>query len=763
VAGADVGRLAAEFTSFIGRDREIRAVRDLLSTARLVTLTGVGGIGKTRLAIRVAGQLRRVFPDGVWQVDVAGLRDPSVLEYAVLEVWGIGGAGDVAPGRLLADYVSGRELLLLLDNCEHLLEACAALAASLLRAGDGLRVLCTSRQPLGLIGEAVFDVAPLPVPPLDAPANGGDDPAHAAMTLFEQRASAATSGFAVTPDSRRTVVEICDRLDGLPLAIELAAVQLRTLTLAQVAAGLTDRFRLLSVPHAVPEHHRTLRGTFDWSFALCTPAEQALWIRLAVFAGSFDPAAAAAVCLDEGLPAPSILDLLAGLIEKSVVLRAESAGQPRYRLLDSVREYGLDRQRAADGLREAMNRRHADWYLRRAEQFDAGWLAPDQARQCTAMRADLDNVRTALGWLLATPGHAQDGLRLAAALRYFWTACGRINEGRYWLARALAADPAPTAARAAVLSAYTRLLMTQGDHAAAAPCADESARLARDLDDPLLIARATQDLGMHLLMAGEQLPRARALLEEALAGYDRVPDADLMSLGLARLALGVTALYDGDRERAERLYGECYAFSEEHADQWHRGQILLALALLALADRDSGRATGYLRQILPMRQALGDTVGIAQAIEVLGRAAAVDGDLERSTRLTGAAHQIWRELGRTAQGSRPFRHDPTRGGHGEPGHETAYRQGYEMSLDDAISYALGAEPELPAAPASPAGSPLTRREQQVAELIAEGLSNKEIASRLVISQRTAESHVENILRKLGFSSRARIATWLTRS
>jgi predicted ATPase/DNA-binding CsgD family transcriptional regulator len=760
------GRLTAEVSSFIGRDREIRAVKERLSRSRLVTLTGVGGVGKTRLGMRVAGQLRRAFRDGVWQVDLAGLRDPSVLAHALLETWGIAGVGDVEPGRLLADYVSDRELLLFLDNCEHLLDACAALAASLLRAGAGLRVLCTSRQALDVVGEAVFEVASLPVPPVEAPVDD-DDPAQAAVTLFEQRASASASGFAVTPDIRHTVVEICDRLDGLPLAIELAAAQLRTLSVAQVAAGLTNRFQLLAVRHAAPKHHRTLRATFDWSFALCTPAEQALWTRLAVFAGSFDLAAATAVCADEDLPAPSILDVLAGLIDKSVVLRADSAGQARYRLLDSVREYGIARQRATGGLRKRICCRHADWYLRRAEHIDATWFGPDQAWQCTAMRADRDNVRAALGWLLATPGHAQSGLRLAAALRYVWTACGALNEGRYWLARALAADSAPTAARAAALSAYTRVLMTQGNHTGAAASADESLRLARELDDPALITRAIQDLGMHLLMLGEQLPRAQALLEEALEGYGRIGHADRTSLGMARLALAITALYRGDRERAEQLCDECYAFCQEHVDQWHRGQVLLSLALIALANRDPDRATEHLRHILPIRQALGDTTGIAQAIELLGRAATASADYERSARLTGAAHRIWREVGRTAQGPRPFRlmtqtSEQASGSASERDYEAAYRQGYDLSLDDAIAYARGAEPGPPATPKPPASSPLTPREQQVAELIAEGLSNKQIGTRLVISQRTAESHVENILRKLGFTSRARVATWLAR-
>src|SRR4051794_2395483 len=263
-----VGRLGPELTSFVGRQREVGEVRRLLSVSRLVTLTGAGGIGKTRLAVRAASQLHRAFADGVWQVELAGMREPYLLEYALADMWGIVAAADVPKAGLLADYVAGRELLLLLDNCEHLLDACATLAGSLLRAGPGLRVLCTSRQPLGVLGETLFEVPPLPVPRADTPVVDG--PAGGALTLFVERAAAAASGFTLTPDNERALVEICSRLDGLPLAIELAAAQLRKLSVGQLTAGLIDRFRLLSARHTVPAHHRTLRSAFDWSFALCT-------------------------------------------------------------------------------------------------------------------------------------------------------------------------------------------------------------------------------------------------------------------------------------------------------------------------------------------------------------------------------------------------------------------------------------------------------------------------------------------------------------
>jgi non-specific serine/threonine protein kinase len=774
MAGADggtahrVGRLSPEYTSFVGRQQEVREVGQLVMASRLVTLTGTGGIGKTRLAMRATSQLRRAFADGVWQIELAGLRDSALLEHALVEAWGIGGAGDVPTARLLADYVADRELLLVLDNCDYLLDACATLAGALLRAGPRLRVLCTSRQSLCVVGETVWEVPPLPVPRPDTPPNNGDD---AALRLFLERAAAATPGFTLTSDNQRAVVEICDRLDGLPLAIELAAAQLRTLSVEQLADGLVDRFRLLSARHAVPAHHRTLRDTFDWSYALCSPDEQALWTRLAVFNGGFDLDAAIAVCAGDDLPAGSVLDLLAGLIDKSIVRRDNSGEPVGYRLLDSVREYALDRQRADGTLRGTLCRRHAEFFLRRAERFDAAWFGPDQPRLCAALRVDLDNLRAALSACVTAPGLAEACLRLAAALRYYWTACGGLAEGRYWLARALAADAAPTMARAAALSAYTRVLITQADRANAAASAADCFDLAHRLGDPPMIARATQDLGTYLFLFGDDLPRARHLLEEALDRHARIEPVDDADVAMAQVSLATTVLYQGDMDRAERLCGESEARCRSYGDQWWRCNALVGRALVALARREPAEATRHLRETLPPRSALGDTFGLAQAVDLLSRAAAAAGDHERAARLTGVAHRIWHEIGRSGFGSRHYQarmaeaREQARGELGDRAYRAAYRLGWELPLDDAVAYARGAEPTPDAPPAAgspavPAGSPLTPRERQVAELIAEGLSNKQIAARLFIAQRTAESHAGNILRKLGFTSRSQVASWI---
>jgi non-specific serine/threonine protein kinase len=372
--------------------------------------------------------------------------------YAVLETLGITRGTD-PPIRILENHLAERRLMLVLDNCEHMIDACAELVGRLLRAAPELRVLCTSRQPLGIVGEALYVVPPLGVPARGAPLPRGDASVNAALALFAARAAAVSPGFALTADNRPVLVEICERLDGLPLAIELAAVQLRVRSVADLHAGLARRVHSLSARHASPVHHRGLRDSFDWSFELCSPAERRLWPRLAVFAGSFSLDAVAGVCADEDLPAEGMLDVVAGLVDKSIVLREEAAGDVRYRLLETVREYG--RQRLSEDALAALRRRHRDWYLELAERFEAQWFGPDQPRWSARLRADLDNLRGALGWCLDTPGEARAGLRMVGALQFFSIGCGRLTEGRYWLERMLPADPAPTAARVVALSAYT--------------------------------------------------------------------------------------------------------------------------------------------------------------------------------------------------------------------------------------------------------------------------------------------------------------------
>jgi predicted ATPase/DNA-binding CsgD family transcriptional regulator len=755
------GRLLAESTSFVGRRQEVAEVKRLLSGNRLVTVTGAGGTGKTRVAVRVASEQRRAFADGVRQVDLAEVTDGSLVEYAVVQTLAIPPV-DVSARRLLADHLADRELLLVLDNCEHVLDACAALVDDLLRSAPGLTVLCTSQQPLGMVGETVWMLPPLPVPPETEPEDA--DPArYPALALFADRAAAVVPGFVLTSDNAGAVAAICRRLDGLPLAIELAAAQLRTRSLEQLTSGLNQRFRLLSSRHAIPARHARLRDTFDWSYALCSPVEQALWTRLSVFTG-FDLDGAASVCTGPDLPPELLLDALGGLVDKSVVIRDEH-GAVRYRQLETVREYGLDRLDLAE--RTRLRRRHRDWCLRLAERLEAEWFGAAQPWWCSTIRAEYANLRSALGFCL-TEGETLPGIRLAGLLRTYWNGGGALAEGRHWLEQTLDAYAEPTVDRLRALLAYTQILVTQVDCTEGATRSAQALHLARELHDPLLLTRATHLRGVYELRCGDDPPRARRLLEEALARHDELGGRDPEFLAMTRLCLAVAVLWEGDTERAAALCAESREFCEGWGEHWWRAHTLAGSALVALVRNAPGEATGYLRESLRLREGLGDVFGLAHTIDTLASAALAEGDQVRAVKLRGVSSRIWQSDGVLRAGSRHYRDrdqpalDRARKELGDDGFDATFREGWQLTLPEALAYASESEavPDAPAAPAQ--SSPLTARERQVARLVAEGMSNRQIAARLVISQRTAESHVENILSKLGFTSRTQIAAWAAR-
>jgi non-specific serine/threonine protein kinase len=570
----------------------------------------------------------------------------------------------------------------------------------------------------------------------------------------------------LTPDVQDLVLEVCRRLDGLPLAIEIAAAQLRTVPLAQLVAGLTDRSRMLAALPAPPSYHRPLRETFDWSYDLCSPAEQTLWARLSVFAGSFDLAAATGVCAGGDLPDVDILDLIAGLIDKSVLVRDDDAGEARYRLLDTVRRYGMERLPGGAAEMTALCRRHRDWYLGRAEQFDAEWFGPGQESRSARMRADQDNMRAALTFCLTTSGEENAGLRLAAALRSYWFRCGASREGRLWLERALAADTAATPVRAAALACHSIVLGTQSDGAGAAGSAQAAIDLATRLHAPHLVARAEAYLGINVLLDGVDLPRARALLEGAVRSLTALGEVS-DTVATARFCLATVALNQGDVRRATDLAAQARAYCRNHGDHSCLAVALYGSANIALAAGDTSRAERFLRECLPLQYDLNDTFGMPIAIETMAAVATAAGDNRRAARLLGAAHGVRRVVGKRFAGTADFQRrrlgtaERVRQALGEATFETAFRRGAALSLEEAVSYALGRDAE-PGPVDTPSPGGLTPRERDVADLVAEGLSNRQIAARLGVSQRTVESHVENILRKLGFASRTQVAAWIAR-
>jgi non-specific serine/threonine protein kinase len=763
------GNLPDDVTSFVGRRQATAEIKRALSTSRLVTLSGAGGVGKSRLALHVARGLRRAFPDGAWLVELAKLDDASLVGNAVaaaLELPDTFSARDLE--SVLVDYLADKRLLLVLDNCEHLLEACIHLVSALLLAAPNLRVLATSRELLGIGGETVWPVPPLSVPDVVA-SSAADLPAHQfeASALFEDRASAVSPGFTLNHDNAKAVAQLCQRLDGLPLAIELAAVWLRALSVDQVLARLVDRDELLSTDkRAALPRHQTLRATVEWSFDLCTKLERTLWARVSVFTGDFDLEAAEHVCASDGLAAEDVFTGVAGLLDKSVLARHGNNPRTRYRMLDTIRQYGRERL-AENGDEVAVRRRHRDYYLWLAEQAEADWFGPRQVEWLNNFHTEQPNVWVAMDFCLTEPGEARTGMRMAGALWWYWI--GRaLRDGRHWLDRALTVETEPSHERAKALWVDGWIAVSQGDTPPALPVLDECAAMARRLGDEAALACAMHFIGVAKWVQN-LAPDAVAFLEEALDRH-RAADAprSLTALALCHLAMAVALL--GDVERAVALCEECTADCEAHGECWTRSWAQWDLVVIRWRQGDVPKASEHARQSLRLKQILNDQLGIPFCVEFLAWVAVVDGDAERAALLFGMSEKMWEPIGggrlsetKALLDSSDQCRTQAREILGEQAFAAASQRGREFAVDAAIAYALGEKPRAPHAAAVPDAAPLlphlTRREREVAELVAEGQSNSQIAANLVISQRTAESHIEHILSKLGFNSRTQIAVW----
>jgi len=775
-------RLPVETTSFVDRRGEQAEGRELLARARLVTLTGPGGVGKTRLAARIAARVERGFLDGVRLVQLAGLHDPALVPVAAADALGLHDHSSRPPLAALVEQARDRRLLLVLDNCEHLLQACADLVAALLRGTTGIRVLATSRHRLGLTEEHLMDVRPLPVPDPDddltagprAPGQaltGAED--YPALALFADRAAAVVPGFRLTADNRASVARLCRRLDGLPLAIELAAVRMRVLGVDELVERLDDRYRLLTAGSttALPRH-RTLRAAVDWSHELCTEHEQLVWARASVLAGGFDAATAEAVCADgERVRSYEVLDAVAGLVDKSVFGREQGPDGVRFRLLDTLRHYGLDRLRRLPGEEAAARRRQRDWMQRRAATCERAWFGPGQREIVARLRADQDNLRAALDHSLTTPGEALAALRLAGTLWFYWHACGAPREGRYWLERALTACPEPTPERARALWIAGLLAGSQEDLTSGRCRAEEARDLARSLGDEAEAAHAEYVIGVLRLFDND----VSGALEHFRATVARgpVPGQHLSLHGLDRVELACALGFLGRPEEAVAVCAETRRLCEEHGEEWVLSYVLRMLALAHSVQGDWDRAEAHARDALRRKLAVRDVIGIGLTLDLLAQTAARRGAHERAAVLLGGADRVWADVDRDRWGSQALgatrRDSETRARRavGAAAFERAYARGGALGLDGTVGYAVDDTPDTGRRPAPrresarTPGIRLTRRESEVAQLVAQGLANQQIADRLVIARRTAEGHVERILSKLGFSNRSQIAAWVT--
>ncbi|MCO6003860.1 LuxR C-terminal-related transcriptional regulator [Actinoallomurus purpureus] len=759
--GRDLG-LPAEATSFIGRRHEIAEVKRLVSVSRMVTLTGPGGVGKTRLALRVANDLRRAFPEGVWLVELAELDNPALLPQAVVAALRIEDRTAHRPIEALVEHLAGDRMLVILDNCEHLLQETAVLAEALLRRVPELRILATSRQPLGIFSEQMFTVPMLSLP------DGGSRPGRPgtspdAVRLFAERAGAVLPGFAVTERNRDVVERICRRLDGLPLGIELAAVRLRALSLEQLLDRLDDRFGLLSAgSRAVAPRHQTLRALIDWSYALCTEEERLMWARVSVFTGSLDLEAAEEVCSGDGIARDEVVGLAIGLVEKSVLVREEYPSGVRYRLLDTIRQYGRERL-AASGQEATMKRRFRDYYRNLSRETKARLFGPAQVELLTRLRVEHPNLRTALEYCHAE--HAGLCIDMASDLLYHWITSCHTGEGRDWLEQGLAASGGRSEVRARALWACSWLAIIQGDQGSARTMLAESKALGERLGLEPVLGYVALYSGMVALNQGDGAA-AVTCLEEAVARHRAAPDPLGEALALNRLSLAYSFL--GDSNRAIAAAEESLSVCDAHEERWHKAYTMAALGIEAWRQGDTRRAATLERESLRFNRSLDDSLGAGLSLEVLAWIAGTEHEYTRAGEMLGILRTVWEAVGAPLPGYSHLAryHDEcearTLQALGESALRAAVDRGGSLSYDEALAYALEERRPTPGrSGGADRWSPLTRRETEIARLVAQGMSNKEIAASLVIAQRTAEGHIEHILRKLDFSSRAQIATWVT--
>ncbi|QYB07770.1 AAA family ATPase [Rhodococcus sp. USK10] len=755
-----VGNLPMELTSFVGRRREQSEVKRLLSVTRLVTLTGIGGVGKTRLALRAAAAAQRAFSDAVWLVELGEVRDASLLAETIAVALRVRNHTNRPIYEVLAEHLTSRQLLLVLDNCEHILSAVAELSEALLRTCPELRILTTSREPLNIGGESIMRVPPLETPDLARPQATQGQHGYDAVTLFAERARSNLPEFELTDENRMTVAQICHRLDGLPLPIELAAARLRAMSTSQILDHLTDRYELLTSGHrGAPSRQQTLRLSVDWSYDLCTPQEQSLWARLSVFAGGVEFDAIAGVCVDEWTD-QKLLDVVGSLVDKSILIREEPGPVVRYRLLETLREYGLEKL-GSSGDYPTLRRRHKDWFGRLAALGAEGWVTSQHGEWMSRLDREQPNLRDAMEFCLTEPGEGRAGLLIATTLYPFWLTRGLFGEGRRWLDRALQVQNESTGDRAQALFIDSVLAGLQGDTLSATALIDEAVAIGDRSTDGAVQPFAEYAIGFHMLYQGEP-SRAVTHLGNALALF-RDQGNTFMQLGSVQ-GLGLANMILSDMEQAVSRFYQALELSKPCGPSVLQSYPLWALGISLWRQGDPGEAVRSLERGLRLTRQVDDPLATAWCLQVLAWIAADQHHEKRAATLLGAADALWQQMGGenvTFSDMQVFQdvcERQARSALGTKGFEAASVRGKEMDRDAAVAFALD---ELPTSKRTHGGelTELTKREKEVATLVSQGLTNKVIAERLVISQRTAQGHVENILMKLGFTSRTQIATW----
>ncbi len=753
------GNLPAEVTTFVGRRRELGEIRKQLSSARLVSLVGPGGVGKTRLALRAGGDLGRGFADGAWVVELAEVRDAALVSNAVLAALDLRDQAASNPLRLLVTHLEDKQLLLVVDNCEHLLDAAARLAADLLRAAPNLRVIATSREPLQVSGEQVIPVFPLELPPEGGAESLGQLQQNDAVTLFSERAAAASGAFQLTSANKAAVVAVCRRLDGLPLAIELAAVRTRVLSVEQIQDRLGDRFALLTggLRAALPRH-QTLRLAIDWSFDLLTETEQTVFRRLCLFAGRFTLDDVDGVCSSDERPVDRVLDLLASLVDKSLVSKEDVGNAACYRLHETIREYATQKLQEADE-EGVVTDRWLDHYRTTCLRLADGaryrlveWLAWAEV--------EIDNLRAVLDHCVRV-GDLARGLDIAVSLRYYWITHGTTEAVR-WLDQLLTAGDAspPTLVRAYYLRGWLSLL--QGDPVAARPWIVQAIATAREAEEVTLLSESLSIAATNEDVAGDS-EAARSYLDEAEAITADLNDFPAtIELLLSR---SVHAIFQRDFETVTAASLEGVRLGRAAGDLFRVESMLGHLGMVGLLSGDNDAAHSRFIEALQVARAIDNRLAQYYGLAAAGWYASSGAHARPAAQLFGAAETLARQTGADMLGpSVPIltsAKQVAREALGPAAFEAEYAAGKRMSRDEALRLALGESAPAQATSASVAdASPLARREFEVARLIADGMTNRQIAARLFISEATVASHVRHIMDKLGFNSRSQIAVWV---
>lgn len=745
--------LPAQLSSFVGRERQLAELRRMLRKSRLITLTGPGGAGKTRLALRLAHDLLPRSPGGAWLVELGPLGDARLLEQTVAAACGAREESRRPISDAIVERLGDGKALLILDGCEHLVDACAELASKLLRSCPDMTLLVTSREPLGVEGELTWRTPSLSLPRVEDSGRPELLLQSEAVRLFVERAQLSRPGFELDKTVSEAVAQICTRLEGIPLAIELAAGLDRVMTPQEILERLRDRFRLLTGGSrtALPRH-QTLRQAVDWSYTLLSPVERELLTRLAIFAGGFDISAAEAVTETGSLERSDVLRLLSRLVDKSLVAAEPgSLRTTRYRMLDTIREYALERLPEAN--RSEVRRRHAEYFTGWCDMAAKGLFGHGQDALLRSLDEEQPNVRLALDWSIAE--EPEVAVRLAGAMGMYWTTRHHLAEGIDWLSRGLEVHTSSDEARALALLSRARLHWRHGDYAQAKRDAEECVEPCRRLGLEFELTGALTMLGLAR-SSEEDWGAAEQFHLEALEVARRIGDTVREAASLNNLGLVDSAR--GDHQSARTRLEAALALDLARGDRFSSATILDSLGRVAIKLGEYPAARRYYLDSLGISVEYGNPANIATCVEGLGLLAVVEGDASRGVRLIGAASGLRAEGGDKAAPDWGKQVDAglaiARTKLGRQAADSAWREGAGFVTAEAVRYATGA-----AAVTTDGRSPLTAREQQVAKLLAEGMTNPEIAKRLRMANRTADAHVEHIRNKLGLRTRSQIAVW----